>query len=497
MPRLQADGLARLPAAVQRPAFDRAALSVGIVHLGLGAFHRAHQAVVNDAAIEATGDGGWGLCGVSLRQPDTRDALAPQQGLYTLALRDADEQGRPRQRLQVVGSLIELLVAPEDPQAVLERIAAPGTRIVSLTVTEKGYHHDPASGALRIDDADVQHDLVHPASPRTALGFIVHGLALRRARGWPPLTLLSCDNLPANGHLLRGLVLAMARQVDPALADWIGTACSFPACMVDRIVPRTTEADRAQVSAALGAEDAWPVIGEPFLDWVIEDRFAAGRPAWEHGGARFVADVAPFELAKLRLLNGTHSTLAYLGAMAGLRTVDQAVREPLFRQLIETLMATEIIPTLPATPGFDLAAYSARIVGRYANPALQHRLRQIAMDGSQKLPQRLLGTVRHRLQQGAGIELLALAVAGWLHHLSGVDEAGEAHAVDDPLAGTLAALRAQGGAAAVLAHAPVFGDLAGQAAFSGPVLRWLQSLQQAGVRATLQQALGGLKGATA
>lgn len=497
MQRLQGSTLAAVPAEVRRPGFDRSALSVGIVHLGLGAFHRAHQAVVNDAAIEASGERGWGICGVSLRQPDTRDALAPQQGLYTLALRDADDQGRPRQRLQVVGSVVELLVAPEDPQAVLERIAAPGTRIVSLTVTEKGYHHHPAIGALRLDDADVQHDLAQPASPRTALGFIVHGLALRRARGLPPLTLLSCDNLPANGHLLQGLVLAMARQVDAALVDWIAQGCSFPACMVDRIVPRTTEADGAQVSAALGLHDAWPVLGEPFIDWVIEDRFAAGRPAWEQGGARFVDDVAPFELAKLRLLNGTHSTLAYLGSMAGLRTVDEAVREPALRRLIETMMLREIVPTLPHTPGFDLAAYSARIVARYANPALQHRLRQIAMDGSQKLPQRLLGTVRSRLQQGAGIELLALAVAGWLHYLRGVDEAGEAYAIDDPLAATLAGLRQQGGAAAVLAHAPVFGDLAGEAAFHAPVLRWLQSLERVGVRATVQQALAALPGTSA
>lgn len=489
--RLSPDMLATLPADVQRPGFDRAALSVGIVHLGIGAFHRAHQAVVNDAAIPAGGDMGWGICGVSLRQPDTRDALQPQQGLYALALRDADAQGQPRQRLQVVGSVLELRVAPEDPGTVLARIAAPGTRIVSLTVTEKGYHHDPASGALRTDDADVQHDLAHPEAPRTALGFIVRGLALRHARGLPPITLLSCDNLPANGHLLQGLVLALARQVDPALADWIAQGCSFPACMVDRIVPRTTDADREQVGAALGLHDAWPVMGEPFIDWVIEDRFAAGRPAWEVGGARFVADVVPFELAKLRLLNGSHSTLAYLGSMAGLRTVDEAVREPALRRLIETMMLREIVPTLPDTPGFDLAAYSARIVARYANPALQHRLRQIAMDGSQKLPQRLLGSVRGRLQQGAPIELLSLAVAGWLHYLRGRDEAGVPHTIDDPMAPTLTLLLAEAGPAAVLAHAPVFGDLAGVAAFTEPVLRWLGLLERHGVRAAVQQAVQG------
>ena len=495
MPRLSPATLAQAAPGVQRPGFDRTALQVGIVHLGIGAFHRAHQAVANDAALAAGGELGWGICGVSLRQPETRDALQPQAGLYTLALRDADAQGQPRQRLQLVGSVIELLVAPEDPAAVLARIAAPSTRIVSLTITEKGYHHDPASGQLRLDDADVQHDLAQPEAPRTALGFLVQGLALRRQRGLPPLTLLSCDNLPANGHLLQGLVLAMAQQRDPALADWIGTHCRFPACMVDRIVPRTTDADREQVGAALGLHDAWPVLGEHFLDWVIEDRFAAGRPAWEQGGARFVEDVAPFELAKLRLLNGTHSTLAYLGAMAGLQTVDQAVREPTLRELIAQMMAQEIAPTLPATPGLDLADYSRRILARYANPALQHRLRQIAMDGSQKLPQRLLATVRQRLAHGAPFQRLALAVAGWLHFLRGRDEAGTPHAIDDPMAPTLTLLRAEGGPAAVLAHAPVFGDLAGEAAFSGPVLRWLTVLEQQGVRAAVAQAVQG--GATA
>lgn len=484
-PRLAPATLAAASAAVQRPAFDRRRLATGIVHLGVGAFHRAHQAVVNDAAIAASGDTRWGIAGVSLRAADTLAALAPQQGLYTVALRDAGGE-----RLQVVGSLTALTVAPQAPTALLERLAAPETRLVTLTVTEKGYHHDPASGRLRDGDAELAHDLAQRAAPRTALGFIVHALALRRARGLGPLTLLSCDNLPANGRVLAGLVQAFAARVDPALADWIATGCRFPSCMVDRIVPRTTDADRERIADTLGLVDAWPVLGEPFLDWVIEDDFAAGRPAWEQGGARFVADVAPFELAKLRLLNGPHSTLAYLGAMAGLATVDQAVAQPWLRGFVEALMRDEIALTLPAGgPAPD--DYRARILARFANPALQHRLRQIAMDGSQKLPQRLLGTVRDRLRAGAGIAHLALAVAGWLHYLRGIDEAGQGFTVDDPLAATLAAARADGGSTGPLALAAVFGDLGAEPAFAEPVRRWLAWLEADGVEATVRAAMAG------
>ena len=328
--RLHPSRAAALPAAVQRPAFDRDGLQVGIVHLGLGAFMRAHLAVFNDDALDRGSQSGsrcWGLCGVSLRRADTRDALAPQRGLYTLALRDADKCGAPRQRLRVIGSLCEMLVAPEDPAALLRRLASPATRIVSLTITEKGYCHDPATGALRTDHPEIARDLAHPDAPVSAVGFIVRSLAQRRASGLGGLTLLSLDNLPANGRVLRGLVLAFAQALgQPGLADWIDANCTFPCSMVDRIVPRTTDADRGRVDQALGLHDAWPVVAEPFIDWVLEDRFAAGRPEWP--GARFVAtsaDVAAWERLKLRMVNGAHSTLAYLGVVAGWATVDAAI----------------------------------------------------------------------------------------------------------------------------------------------------------------------------
>ena len=493
MTRLSDATLAALPAAVRRPRYDRRALRAGIVHLGAGAFQRAHLAAATEAALLANGDLRWGITGVSLRSPDTRDALAPQDGLYTLALRDADAAGAAREQLQVIGAMRRVLVAPEDPGAVLDAIAHPDTRIVSLTVTEKGYHHDPASGALRPDDADIRHDLANPAAPRGTLGFLVHGLQRRRQRGLGPLTLLSCDNLPANGRTLRGLVLAFAASVDPALQQWIAAACTFPNSMVDRIVPRTTDADRARVAASLGVEDAWPVVGEPFFEWVIEDRFAAGRPDWAAGGARFVEDAEPFERLKLRMVNGSHSALAYLGAMAGLRTVDRAVAEPALRRFVDTMMRAEIAPTLPPLPGLDLESWRAALLQRFANPALQHQTHQIAMDGSQKLPQRLLGTVRERQLANASIEHLALAVAAWIHYLRGQDETGAPYQIQDPLADELAQQLALADAASdetgrigvFCRFAPVFGELGADAHFVQTVARHTRSLRERGVLATV------------
>ncbi len=491
--RLHSSSLAWLPAAVQRPRYDRAVLRSGIVHLGLGAFARAHLAVFNDDALDAGAEPAWGLCGVSLRHADTRDALAPQAGLYTLALRDADEGGAARQHLRVIGSLCETLVAPEDPAAVLQRIASPAARIVSLTVTEKGYCHDPASGALRIDDADIAHDLTHCAAPRSAIGFIVHGLALRRTRGLGGITLMSLDNLPANGRVLHGLVLAFAQALgDAALADWIETRCSFPCSMVDRIVPRTTGADREGIAQALGVQDAWPVVAEPFIDWVLEDRFVAGRPDWP--GVRCVAtheDVAAWERLKLRMVNAAHSALAYLGVVAGWATVDAAMGQPALHRFVDAMLRDEVEPTLVGVavpPG-----WRERLLLRFANAALAHRCAQIAMDGSQKIPQRLLGTVRDRLAANAPIARLALALAAWLHFLRGHDEAGRAYAIDDPLALALQALHREADAQAeplaraecLTRFAPVFGDLAGDARLVHALAPPLQSLRERGVWATL------------
>jgi fructuronate reductase len=471
--RLNSSGLASLPAAVARPRYDRTALQPGIVHLGIGAFMRAHLAVATEAALHADGDLRWRIVGVSLRSPETRDALAPQDGLYTLAMRDADSAGLARQRLQVIGCIRQLLVAPDDPRAVVAAIAAPLTRIVSLTITEKGYVDLPGSAA----------------------DFIVQGLAQRLARGDAPLTLMSLDNLASNGATLQRLVVQLAQRRDPALAQWIETQCRFPNSMVDRIVPRTTDADRGTVSEQLGCVDAWPVIAEPYFEWVVEDRFAAGRPAWEAAGVRFVESAAPWEQLKLRMVNGSHSAIAYLGAMAGWRTVDVAMAQPALRRYIETMMRDEIAPSLPPLAGLEPDTWRNALLARFANPALAHRTQQIAMDGSQKIPLRLLGTVRERLTAGLPIPHLALALAAWLHYLRGEDERERTYAIDDPLADELTAhvQRAQSlpdprvRADVLTQFVPVFGDLSGATALVDAIAPALESLRTLGVRATLEK----------
>lgn len=464
---------------VQRPRYRRDLLRGGIVHLGIGAFHRAHQAVVTEDAIEADPDGHrWGIVGVSLRRPDTHDALMPQGGLYTLAIRDG---GRVDHR--VIGAVIDVLVADHDPEAVLERLAHADTRIVSLTITEKGYCHDPATGALNPRDAGIAHDLSNAAPPVTALGYLARGLQRRRQRGLGPMTLLSCDNLASNGDTLRGVLLAFAERVDPALRDWIATHCTFPNSMVDRIVPKTTADDVTRVSNALGLHDAWPVVGEPFLQWVIEDRFAAGRPRWEAGGAQFVDRAQPFERLKHRLVNGSQSMMAYFGVMAGWPTTDRVIAQPGLRAFIDDAMRHELQPTLPLLPGLDVDAYRESLLPRFENPALGHRTRQIAMDGSQKIPQRLLAPIAERLARGEPFDRLALGVAAWIHFLRGYDERGEAYPIEDPMADLLRPLASD--VRAITGFAPVFGALGTSAVFVDAVGRQLGRLRAQGTLVAL------------
>lgn len=480
MQRLHPSMLSDLPPRVGRPTYDRERLRIGIVHLGLGAFHRAHQAVMTETLLRA-GHGDWGIAGVSLRSSETRDALAPQDGLYTLAIRDADQD-----RFEVIGAVVRTLVASEDPAALLALMAAPETRIVSLTVTEKGYCHRPATGDLDDTHPDIIHDLAHPSRPRTAIGFITEAIDRRRRMGLAPFTVLSCDNLPANGRTLAQVVTCFAAHRDQALADYIKAHVAFPSSMVDRIVPATTSADRDLIARALHVDDAWPVVTEPFVQWVIEDRFPAGRPDWEVAGATFVTDVAPFEHMKLRLLNGSHSTLAYLGCLAGHETVSQAMAAPGFADLIEGLMREEVTPTLPVLDGFDIAAYRSALLARFRNPMLRHRTQQIAMDGSQKLPQRLLGTIRDRLRAGARFERLALGLAAWMIYATGRDEAGHPIDVRDPLASRIAAATRGTRDPAALVEAymgfgDVFGtDLPASAPFRGEVTQAAHHLLQRG-----------------
>ena len=429
MPRLSTSTVARAHATAQRPRYDRRALRSGVVHLGLGAFVRAHQALYTEDLL-AQQPGPWGIVGVSLQRPDQRDRLAPQDGLYTALQRDpAGVSAR------IVGCIRACLVAPEEPAAVVEAMAAPETSIVSLTVTEKGYCLDPATGRLKEHHPDIQHDLSHPGKPRSAAGFLLAALERRRDAGLPPFTVLCCDNLPSNGRVVENLVKDFAALKDGGLAAWIGAHARFPSTMVDRIVPATTPADLDEAVRLTGLLDAAPVIHEPFGQWVIEDAFVDGRrPDWDRVGAEFVSDVAPYEHMKLRLLNGAHSALAYLGYLAGHETIGDAVADPALQGYVEGLWQREIIPVVPPPPGTDLQAYAGALLDRFSNPAIRHRTWQIAMDGSQKLPQRLLETVRERLSRDLPLPRLALAVAAWVRYVGGTDEQGRLIDVRDPLA---------------------------------------------------------------
>ncbi|RHW18596.1 mannitol dehydrogenase family protein [Sphingomonas gilva] len=482
--RLSSETIDRLPRDVARPAYDRAQVRAGVVHLGIGAFHRAHQAVVFDDLL-AAGDLRWGVRGASLRSPGVRDSLAPQDGLYTLLVRDGDEE-----RARIIGAVGDVLVLPEDPAALIGALANPDTHLVTLTVTEKGYRLDPASGELLSGDPDVAADIAGEGAPRTVPGLLVAALAERRARGLPAFTAISCDNLAHNGRKLEAAVLAMAAARDPALRDWIAEAARFPQTMVDRIVPATSAVDIAALAGGLGVTDAAMVKTEPFSQWVIEDRFAGERPDFAGAGVQLTDDVAPWEEAKLRLLNGAHSTIAYLGGLAGIETVDQVVARPGGRALVEALW-DEAETTLSPPPGLDIAAYRRALMARFANSALAHRTRQIAMDGSQKLPQRLVATAAARIAAGRPIDTLALAIAGWMRWQAGRTDAGAAFVVDDPLAARTAARIAgretsSGQVDALLGLEAVFpADLAADPRFREPVAVAHRRLAEKGAAALL------------
>ena len=414
---------------VQQPGYDRQALRSRIVHFGFGAFHRAHQALLTDRVLNARG-GDWGICEISLFSGDRlMTQLREQDHLFTVL-----EKGAEGNQAIVVGAVKECLNAKLDSLAVIiEKFCEPQVAIVSLTITEKGYCIDPATGKLDTRNERIMHDLQYPQEPHSAPGILVEALSRRRERGLPPFSVLSCDNIPDNGHVVKNAVLGMAQQRSAELAQWIGEQVSFPGTMVDRIVPAATDASLAEIAEVLGVDDPCAISCEPFIQWVIEDNFVAGRPEWEAAGVQMVDDVLPWEQMKLRMLNGSHSFLAYLGYLAGFAHINDCMADTHFRDAARRLMLDEQAPTLRIT-GVDLTDYAESLLARFANPALQHRTWQIAMDGSQKLPQRMLESIRLHLERGTDWPLLALGVAGWMRYVSGIDDAGQAIEVRDPLA---------------------------------------------------------------
>jgi fructuronate reductase len=467
--RLNRAMLDRLPAGIGRPAYDRSRIAAGLVHIGVGAFHRAHQAAWFDEIL-SEGDLRWGIQGVSLRSPTAEQALNPQDGLYTLIERSADGE-----TIRVRGAIAGVITAAGREREAVAALAAPETHLVSLTITEKGYVAEPANGGV----------------PSIAAGLLAQALSERQAAGLAPFTVLSCDNLDDNGARIRALVLEAASRIDPALTGWVEQHGAFPSSMVDRITPATTPDEKAALEARLGYRDEAIVTAEHFRQWVIEDRFAGPRPDFAAVGVQVVSDVIPWQAAKLRLLNGAHSALAYLGALAGFTYVHDAIGWPPMRAYVRRLWS-EAAPTLTPTPGLDLGTYQDALLKRFDNPHLAHRLTQIAMDGSQKLPPRLLATTQDRLAAGRSIDALALAVAAWVRWQLGVDEAGAMFTVEDPRATHSAGLLKGANTAAEMAatvttdRAIFNASLAANPMFIESVTRQLDSLLRKGARATIE-----------
>jgi fructuronate reductase/mannitol 2-dehydrogenase len=472
--------LGDLPVDIKTPGYDPAAVRLGIVHIGLGGFHRAHMARYTDDLLSRGPDAlDWGIAGCGLLPTDgaLQAALARQDRLYTLTERDGAGE-----RVRVIGALAGLALGGAQALAAIE---APGVKIVSLTVTENGYGLDPATKELDPTRPAIAHDLAAPETPpQSPVGVVAEALRRRKAAGRPAFTALSCDNIQHNGQVLRGAVLAFARLRDPALAEWIAEHGRFPSTMVDRITPVPTAADAAHLAERYGVADAAPVVCEPFIQWVIEEDFADGRPDWDAVGAQFVADVAPYERMKLRLLNASHLAISALGRLMGFTYVDEAMAEPRIAAFVLALMDRETGPTLEPAPGVDLAAYKEALVRRFASPAIKDTVERVNTDAPLNY---LLDPIRDRLAAGLSVELLSLALAAWLRRTRGVDERGAPIEVKHPLAGELKARAIEGGAdpAPMLGIKALFGDLGDSAALRATTERWLASLYAVGAASTL------------
>jgi mannitol 2-dehydrogenase len=471
------------------PTYDRAALTPAVVHLSVGGFSRAHQLIYFDEIAQRRISGAWGVVGVGLRHRLLQEALAPQDNLYTVVERSPDGE-----RARVVGVLTDYLFAPDAPAAVLARLTDPRTRVVTMTITDAGYLLDATTGAFTPDD-DVAHDLAHPDAPRTVFGFLVEALDRRRRAGTPPFTVVSCDNLHRNGDATRTAVAGFAALRDEVLARWITDRVAFPSSMVDRITPQTAPEERAAVARRYGVDDRWPVVTEPFSQWVIEDTFCNGRPPLEQVGVCFVRDVTDHELMKTRLLNASHSALGYLGTLAGHERIDVLMGDPVFAAYVTRLMDDEVTPLIPCPEGIDLDEYKATLRQRFANPAIADRLSRLCRRGSTKLPQHLLPSLRQALTEGRPHALLTLALAGWVRYLQRTDADGRPLPVEDDRGPELQALAAAGGTdpRPLLAVTSVFGDLGTVPGFAEEVEDTLRRLAHDGVRETVASVTAGAR----
>ncbi|MGY2130341.1 mannitol dehydrogenase family protein [Blastococcus sp. SYSU DS0617] len=489
MPSLSSRTLPRLSASVSTPGYDRRRVRAGIVHLGVGGFHRSHQAMYLDRLMEQGRALDWGICGVGVLPGDRRmaEVMAAQDCLYTLVVTHPDGFLGAR----VIGSVVEYLLAPDDPEAVVERMADPAIRIVSLTVTEGGYNVDAVSGAFDAADGAVRADLAPGAAPRTSFGLVTEALVRRRERGVAPFTVMSCDNIPGNGDVARRSFAAFAALRDPALGAWVQAEVPFPNSMVDRITPATTDVHRTELARRFGVEDAWPVVCEPWTQWVLEDRFGSGRPPLEDVGVQLVDDVEPYELMKLRLLNGSHQAMGYLGTLAGYTFMHDVCQDPLFRRFLHGYMDQEATPTLAPVPGIDLESYKADLIGRFANPNVRDTLARLCAESSDRIPKFLLPVLRANLASGGEIRCSVAVLAGWARYAEGVGEDGAPIEVVDPLRERLtAAARRQGEEPlAFVSDRELFGNLVDDARFAETYVATLDLVRRRGTRAALEEVL--------
>ena len=486
---LNKTSLSRLSPAVKVPAYDRDALQGQIVHLGVGGFHRAHQAVYLDDLLSLPDTERWGEIGVGVLPSDARmrDALHGQDYLFTVVERSASLQSA-----RVIGSMVGYILAPEDREAAIEAMAALSTRIVSLTITEGGYYLDEGTGQFFPDHPEIQRDLAQPEQPRTSIGLIAEALHRRRLRGLPPFTVMSCDNLQENGHVTRSVMLAYTGRRDPALQQWVAEQVTFPNSMVDRITPGTTPDDLDFVATRFGVDDAWPVMTEPFRQWVIEDNFCNGRPAWERVGAKLIQDVAPYETMKIRLLNGSHLAMAYLGALAGFTYVHEILADQTFRAFISAFME-EVTPVVPVIPGISITEYKQTLLDRFGNPSINDQVTRICSEGSAKVPKWLLPSVAELLSSDGRISLLSLVVGSWIYYFGqDKDELGRPLQVVDTRRAELTQLarRSPLDPRPMLSDRSIFGErLPAMPHFVEGVSQAIKALSRDGVHETLRKAL--------
>ena len=483
--------LARIADPVSVPGYDRSTIAAGIIHFGVGGFHRAHQAMYLDALMNQGKALDWGIRGMGVMPSDARmrDALAASDGLYTLVVKNADGT----RDVRVIGSIIDYVYAPDDTAAAIEALADPAIRIVSLTVTEGGYNVHPVTGEFDLENPAIAADLANPASPATTFGLVSAGLRLRRERGIAPFTVMSCDNIQGNGEVAHKMFGAFASALDAGFAAWVEANVSFPNSMVDRITPVTTDADRSDILDSYGIDDPWPVVCEDFTQWVLEDKFVSGRPPYEDAGVQLVEDVVPYELMKLRLLNATHQGLCYFGYLAGYRAVHEVARNPLFANFLLRYMKQEATPTLAPLPGVDLEAYKHKLIQRYSNQYVADTVARLCAESSDRIPKWLIPVVRENLAAGRPVVLSAAIVASWARYAEGMDEQGNEITVVDRLAGQLQAVAASNleNPHAFIEQRELFGDIVDDESFAAPYRAALASLHEHGALATLEAIMAG------